>query len=342
MTGLHRLATLVAVCTLGLVVAGGLVTSTGAGLSVPDWPSSLGRFVLAVPYSQLAGSVLYGQGHRIIAVVVGLLTIILAGWIWATDRRGWMRGLGAVAVIAILVQALLGGRTVLEELPAGLSVAHAGAAHLFFALTVALALLTSRGWLRGPGEGTDVKALVRDRTLFALTLVTPALVFAEILLGATMRHTVAARAIPDFPLSFGSLVPSLDQLAAFPVAIHFAHRVAALGVMVFAFATAGHVWYQPRSGELKRPAGLLVVLVILQMALGGLSVLTLENPVVSTGHVVAGALMLATLVVLALRVRRPLVDLQPAVVDARETEAPARAPQNQAVASRRRLRRANA
>ena len=63
---LHRYAMLTAFCTFLLVIAGGLVTSTGSGLAVPDWPLSYGMF-----FPPLVGGILYEHGHRMIAGAVG-------------------------------------------------------------------------------------------------------------------------------------------------------------------------------------------------------------------------------------------------------------------------------
>jgi cytochrome c oxidase assembly protein subunit 15 len=133
-------------------------------------------------------------------------------------------------------------------------------------------------------------------------LVLAGLVYTQILIGATMRHTGAGLAIPDFPLAFGRLIPPIwtDQ-----VAIHFAHRVGALVVTIFVLLTAANIWrVHPDRPELVRPAWLLVVLVAAQIALGGLVILTGRQPVINTLHVATGAAVLGTTVVLALRAWR--------------------------------------
>src|SRR5947207_11802570 len=105
---LHRYAILVAVCTLLLVLAGASVTSKEAGLSVPDWPLSYGQVI-----PDMTGGVLFETGHRMIATVVGILTIILAVWLQRVERRSWVRKLGWTALGAVIAQGLLGGMTVL-------------------------------------------------------------------------------------------------------------------------------------------------------------------------------------------------------------------------------------
>src|SRR5271165_7031369 len=101
---LHRFAILLAFWTLLLVVAGGLVTSNDAGLSVPDWPLSYGKLM-----PKMDGGIFFEHGHRMVATTVGLLTIILAVWLWRVEKRPWMRRLGWAALAAVIAQGLLGG-----------------------------------------------------------------------------------------------------------------------------------------------------------------------------------------------------------------------------------------
>src|SRR3979490_804312 len=104
---LHRYATLVAVCTLFLVIAGASVTSKEAGLSVPDWPLSYGQVM-----PQMTGGVFFEHGHRMVATTVGFLTVVLAIWMWRAEPRPWMKKLGFFAVGAVILQGVLGGLTV--------------------------------------------------------------------------------------------------------------------------------------------------------------------------------------------------------------------------------------
>ncbi len=293
---LHRFATFVAGCTVLLVLAGSLVTSTGSGLSVPDWPTTYGWNMFTFPPSKWVGGILYEHGHRLIASTVGLLTIILAAWIWRQEPRRWLRRLGVTALAAVVAQGVLGGLTVLFFLPAAISTAHAGLAEIFFCLTVSIALFTSPGWVAGSRAG---RPPVDDRTLRRVATATTAAVYVQILLGATMRHTGAGLAIPDFPLMFGHLVPDHWSRA---IAIHFSHRVGALVVTTAVVATAGHVWAHHRGrAELVRPAALVVALVVAQVALGALTVLSRRNVWINSAHVVCGALVLATSLVITLR-----------------------------------------
>jgi len=291
---LHRFATFVAACTVLLIAAGGMVTSTRSGLAVPDWPNTYGHFMFSFPLEKMVGGIFYEHGHRMIASTVGMLTIVLAVWTWRVEPRRWVRWLAVSALAAVVFQGLLGGLTVLFLLPAPISIGHAGLAQLFFCLTVTLALVTSRGW-REPAA-----AIPTDARLQRLTLVTTTLIYAQILLGATMRHREAGLAIPDFPLAFGRALPPFWSI---DIAIHFAHRVGAIVVTAAIVATVLHVWRHARYPRLRRPAALMLGLVAVQVTLGAFVVLTGLQPIVNTAHVVNGALLLATSVVLALRSR---------------------------------------
>jgi cytochrome c oxidase assembly protein subunit 15 len=292
--GLHAYALLVAVCTGVLVFAGGLVTSTGSGLAVPDWPLSYGEIM-----PPMVGNVRFEHGHRMVATAVGLLTIGLAGWLWRRDRRPAVRKLGIAALGAVVVQGLLGGLTVLLLLPAPISVAHAAVGQTFFCIVVSLALFTSPGWrepVRRPGEPAGG---IPIRTLALVTLAT---VYVQLVLGAAMRHTGAGLAIPDFPLAFGRIIPSFGAPG---VAIHFAHRVGALLVAASAALTVARVLRNHRSEPaLVRPAILLAALVVVQIVLGATTVWSRKAAIPTTLHVLNGALVLATSLVLVLRAHK--------------------------------------
>ncbi len=80
-------------CTVLLLAAGGMVTSTDSGLAVPDWPNTYGHFMFSFPLEKMVGGIFYEHGHRMIASIVGMLTIVLAVWTWRVDPRrgsgGW-------------------------------------------------------------------------------------------------------------------------------------------------------------------------------------------------------------------------------------------------------------
>ena len=154
-------AAFVAASTAVLIFAGGLVTSTGSGLSVPDWPNTYGWFMFAFPMSKMVGGIFYEHAHRLIASTVGFLIVVLAVWLGRAEPRPWVRRLGYLALGAVITQGILGGITVLWYLPDAISIAHASLAQIVFCLTVTIALATSTGWRRayakqkgkGVGEG---------------------------------------------------------------------------------------------------------------------------------------------------------------------------------------------
>jgi cytochrome c oxidase assembly protein subunit 15 len=291
---LHRFAVATAVATLGLIVAGGLVTSTESGLSVPDWPLSYGRLM-----PPMVGGVRYEHGHRMVATAVGILTVVLAVWLARKEPRRWVRRLGLLAVVAVVAQGVLGGLTVIFLLPTAVSVAHACLAQTFFCLTVAIAVVISPRW--EPGEGkrsagtgpTDLHPPPYSERLPRLAALTAGAVFLQLAIGAVMRHTKAGLAIPDFPLALGRVVPPLDS---FPIAIAFAHRAWALVIAGLVFAT---VVAALRAGN-RRTALFLGALVLAQIALGALTVLSRKNVAITTAHVATGALLLGTSLALSL------------------------------------------
>ncbi len=284
--GLHRFAVLLAAAVVLLIAAGALVKSKEAGLSVPDWPLSYGG--LNPPNWWQIENVRAEHGHRLIAGVVALLTILLAIQFRRLESRIWVRRLAYLAVATVFAQAALGGITVLMFLPTPVSVGHAGLAQLFLCLIVTLAVVTSPAWLRADftlhRQGARRRAA---RLATALSLV----VYAQILVGAVMRHTGAGLAIPDFPLVFGGLVPPRFDAA---IAIHYSHRVGAVLVLAL---TAVLVWQVLRRFRQERalviPAIALTVLVMVQIGLGASVVLTARAVAPNTVHVAVGAMVLA-------------------------------------------------
>ena len=297
---LHLFATLVALSTAILIFAGGLVTSTGSGLSVPDWPNTYGWFMFTFPLEKMVGGIFYEHSHRLIASLVGFLIVVLALWLWRAEPRAWVRRLGYAALAAVITQGILGGITVLWFLPKPISISHAGLAQLVFCLTATIALVTSRGWHHAYARGGMV--LREDRLLRRIAIVATIVIYAQIIAGATMRHNDAGLAIPDFPFAFGQLIPPYWDLK---IGLHFAHRVGAVIVTLLVVATAGHVFYHHRQrAELTRPSALLIVLLVVQIALGALTVLSGRDHIINSLHVITGGLVLVTSLVLTLRAHR--------------------------------------
>jgi cytochrome c oxidase assembly protein subunit 15 len=287
---LHRYAVLWSFCTLFLVVAGGLVTSNDAGLSVPDWPLSYGKLM-----PPMEGNIFYEHGHRMVATTVGLLTIGMAIWLMRSERRRWLRNLGWISLAAVVAQGVLGGMTVIFMLPKPVSIGHACLAQLFFSTTVALALFTSESWSRGPQVADDAGA----PPLHWLALAAACGVFLQLALGASARHKV----IGVLPHIVGGLVAT-GMVLWVTVRVLMRH--------------AGHA-------ALRRSALALLSITFLQVFLGIAAYMsrlaTADAPqpmpvmVGSTvAHVAVGALTLAASVVLAIQVfrnvRPPLAEMR--------------------------------
>jgi cytochrome c oxidase assembly protein subunit 15 len=290
---LHWFASLVAFFTLVLIFVGGLVTSTDSGLSVPDWPLSYGQV-----FPPMVGGVFYEHGHRMVAATVGMLTVVLTVWLWRHESRRWLRWLGLVAVFAVIAQGVMGGITVLFHLPTPVSVGHAGLAQIFLCLTVSIAVFTSRSWM-------EERPRLDDRlvpSMRVLTVVTTAVIYLQTLIGALMRHTRSGLAIPDFPLSFGRFSP--PEFTP-PVLVNFAHRAWALVVAFFIIWTAVRLLRAHRTeAMLQGPAVTLLGAVLVQIMLGAETVWSGREVIPTTLHVAGGAFVLATSIVLALRVHR--------------------------------------
>jgi len=176
----RTLAGATVVATLVLIVAGGLVTNTGSGLAVPDWPTTFGYNMFLYPWSKMAGGVLYEHSHRLLGSLVGLLTIVLAATLWIREPRRWVGLLGLAAVLLVSVQGLLGGLRVVL-LQDTIAVVHGCLAHAFFALTVTLAVVTSRGWQAQ--RPFSVPAVLRTTAIAVV-----ALIYLQIVFGALLTH----------------------------------------------------------------------------------------------------------------------------------------------------------
>ncbi len=312
--GLHRFALFTAVSTFFLIVAGGLVTSTGSGLSVPDWPETYGHFMFAYPLDGMVGGIFYEHSHRMIASIVGLLTVILTVWIWRRDERRSLRTLAASALAAVIVQGALGGITVLYLLPTAISVAHATLAQTFFTLTVAIAFFTSRWWIER--SGTGLPAAPAEGSPIRLAVAASAMVWIQLILGAVMRHTGSGLAIPDFPLAYGQIFPSLSPaslesynrllidtdvriaadgaITSSQIWIHLAHRYwGIVSGIVLLWSAHRFFWGFPRGSRQRRLGLAIGAATLSQVTLGALTVLTGRSVEIATAHVALGALLLA-------------------------------------------------
>ena len=282
---LHRVARLTAGATFLLIVIGGIVTSTDSGLAVPDWPTTFGYNMFLYPLSEMVGGILYEHSHRLMGSLVGLLTIGLLVLILVKDSRKWLKWLGLAALIAVIVQGVLGGLRV-TQINRNFAIVHACLAQAFFALLCGIAWFTSRGWWHGMSTTTGETA----RKLRRLSLITTCLIYVQLIFGAILRHT-------------GS---RLD-----------AH-------LIFAFLVALHIFLLVRrmlavnseTGGIGQSMPLLLLgLLVVQLMLGtgaffakltafGETFAAALTVTITTAHVAVGALMLVSSFVLTLKIYR--------------------------------------
>ena len=290
---LRRFTKVVAVSTLFLIFAGAMVTSTGSGLAVPDWPTTYGENMFTFPYSKWVGGIFYEHGHRLIASTVGFLCIIQAIWLQRREPKKFVRRLGWLSLGAVIVQGMLGGLTVIFLLPKVISISHAALAEIFFCINVSIAFFTSDWYarLRSMEKGDAPAA-----GAWALT----ALVYAQILAGAVMRHLGAGLAIPDFPLSFGRVIP---EFATVNIAAAFVHRAGGFIVAVAVIAMAIRLLRFESNHPLRFLAHLLLIVVAAQVMLGGYVIWSGKQPHITSLHVMLGASTLAISLILTLSSR---------------------------------------
>jgi heme a synthase len=280
----HRFAMFTAGATLCLLIAGALVTSNDAGLSVPDWPTSFGS-IYKIPH--MVGGVRFEHTHRMIAEFVGLLTIILAIWTWRVEKRRWMKALAIGALGTVIAQGVLGGLTVLFYLPPAISSAHAALAQTFFCIAVAIAVFTGRRWVE---EVPKVELDSRRPSLITLSLLSIFVLYVQLILGAMFRH---------------------HGMSWWPHVVN-----APVVALVLTWTAVRALAVYSKIEAVRRPAILLLGLLITQLCLGFVAFLTRvawgrdavqpELPMVmsTVAHVAVGALLLATAVVLAIQVWR--------------------------------------
>lgn len=230
---LYRYSLLVVAATVFLILAGGLVTSHEAGLAVPDWPLSYGQMM-----PPMVGNIFWEHGHRMIAGTVGIMTVLLALWIQFGKKCARIKKLGWIAVAAVILQALLGGLTVILLLPPAVSIFHACLAQTFLCILVAIAF-----FLRPDPAGPAAPAQSQPSAfLFRFSVLTFAAIYLQLILGAVVRHTSGG------------------------VPMHVIWAFVVVG-MIFIFSRSVFVTIPERAGA-NRAASLLGILVILQFFLG--------------------------------------------------------------------------
>jgi cytochrome c oxidase assembly protein subunit 15 len=295
--GLHRFIVFTTACTVALLVAGALVTSNDAGASVPDWPLSYGSLV--PPW---IGGIRWEYGHRVVAGFVSLLTLVLALWTWRREPRRWVRRLALGALALIVLQALLGGLTVLFDLPPAVSAAHATLAQLFFCAVVSLALFTG-SWWQGALPKLEETETPSVRTL---GVATSGVILLQLILGAAFRHNgvgllphlVGAAAVTAMILWLTQAI--LRRHGAVPALRRGARSVQALlGIQLLLGVAADWVLWANRNAP--QPEPLYVV--------------------VTVAHVVVGAFTLAAAVLLTLACYRLVVQVRPVPLASGQTRA---------------------
>jgi cytochrome c oxidase assembly protein subunit 15 len=303
---LQRFTWFTAATTLFLICSGGMVTSKGVGLAVPDWPSTFGYNMFLFPVSQWVGGVFFEHTHRLIASGVGFLTIILAVWLWRAESRKWVRMLGVIALGAVIVQGVLGGLRV-TMLKDEIGIFHACLAQAFLGLLVFIGVVCSRRWL----NATPRRRL--QSSLLWLPVVTTIVIYLQLGLGATMRHQHRDLSILDFPAAYGRVIPdvseaslasinqwrearALSEVNAGHIWLQMAHRFVALiisaGVIAYWVAMMRQR-VEDSSGMLRALSSLWLFFLACQVTLGAWTIWSNKAADVATAHVAVGATMLA-------------------------------------------------
>jgi heme a synthase len=262
----HRFAVFVVCWTILLLIAGALVTSNEAALSVPDWPLSYGT--LTPP---MVGGIRYEHSHRVIAGVLGLLSIVLAVCVWAKDERRWLRWFSVIAVAGIAAQAVLGGEVVRQLLHYWLPVAHACFAQIVFAALLSIAVFTSRWWISDQPRLEDTGS----PSIHSLAIANAAVIYFQVILGAGFRH----KEIPVWPHMVGALIVlgmviwlaavlrrRFEKSAAISKTRILLHAI--LGTQLL--LGLGAYWSRLTTAEAPQPMPLMVTLTVLHTVVGAI------------------------------------------------------------------------
>lgn len=313
--GVHAWAILTTLATFGLLCSGGIVTSKGVGMAVPDWPTTYGYNMFLFPIDRWVGGIFYEHTHRLVASGVGLLTMILAGWLLAVETRRWVKVLGIAAFVAVCLQGLLGGlRVTLYKDEIGIF--HALLAQSFFSVLAILSVVTSPRFIAGRWD-----VFAPDGRLRAWAVATTVLIFVQLGLGATMRHEHAGLAIPDFPLAYGSVLPDTSPAAidainaqraaggempthALFIWIQMAHRFLAVVILASVVHVAVRAWKTAGDRSIRAWAAFWMAMIFIQAGLGAWTIWSHKAADVATAHMALGALSLMVGVLLSFRLLR--------------------------------------
>jgi cytochrome c oxidase assembly protein subunit 15 len=304
---LNRFAWLTCIATLLLICSGGMVTSKGVGLAVPDWPTTFGYNMFLFPVSKWVGGILFEHTHRLMGSIVGFLTIILALWLWLSENRQWVRNLGVIALGGVILQGVLGGLRV-TMMKDEIGIFHACIAQAFLGLLVVIALVTTNFWRTLGNRRVNPQNFASTKML-AITITIA--IYVQLGLGATMRHQHRDLAILDFPTANGAWIPDtsavalakinawrdgrgLSAVTAFQIWLQMVHRFLALiiaaGIIAFCLRVLRSA---PGFIALKRLSIFWVAGVACQIALGAWIIWSNKAADVATAHVALGAVMLS-------------------------------------------------
>lgn len=290
---MHRFAILLACVTFLLLFVGALVMSTGSGLSVPTWPLAWGKLI-----PPLVGGVRYEYAHRVIAGLVVILTLVTMLWAMMSKRRRIVRNTSVAAFGLVIVQAILGGLTVLLGIPLPIAMVHTSTAIIFFCTAVALAIFTSR-WFE---DAPHLKEPAHRVPLTTLSVITTVVIYCQIVIGSVVRFVNDVIAIKEFPIFAGPAVPRTVSEA---IISDYAHLGGAVAVAFFVLWTSIRVFRshfdQPK---LVRLAEGFVVLLAFQILLGLTTIWSDGAVIPASAHVAVGAGVLATSVAMTIRAFR--------------------------------------
>ena len=304
---------------LFLIFVGGLVKSHEAGLSVPDWPTTYGENMFLFPYEKWIGGVFYEHGHRLLASGIGFITVCVALATFLRDKRRLPRVLSIVAVLTVIAQGVLGGLTVIYQLPPAISMSHGILAQTFFLITITLSYLQSRTFRAAAPNQTSSG---ETRSIRRTAVIVIGVLYLQLFAGALMRHNGAGMALLDFPTMGGAWLPSVspsvvdtaNQLRAavelppttpFAISLHLIHRLGGVVVALAVFWLFRVV--HPLSSRVaitRRVGSLLLGLTLVQITLGVASILTIREPFITSLHVATGAALLGSALLVLLTTYR--------------------------------------
>ncbi|MDE1921210.1 MAG: COX15/CtaA family protein [Candidatus Omnitrophica bacterium] len=313
---LRRFSKFLCLLTLGLIFLGALVKSTDSGLSVPDWPTTYGKFIYAYPLNKMYGGIKFEQTHRLLASLVGMLTLLLTIWLLRVrDMPLWVRRWGIFAFVAVVLQGVLGGLGVIYFLPVWLTSLHGVLAQTFLLILIFIAYaLSAERHQRGKTQEEG-----HDGTFLKPALFLMAMIYIQLIIGNVVRHSGSGLAVPDFPTMGWKLIPTfdaawlhrinawrfehnMDPVTMAQVCIHLLHRFWAF-LIVISLLWTNKIAYDRclKNAVIMKTLYWLNIAIILQVVLGASTVLSHEEVYTTTLHVTTGAIVLTLSFIMVLR-----------------------------------------